>query len=183
MNLLRPLIAGIVLACCPPSHAGLVYFYSSLDGGQTVPESGSPAWGSATATLDTETLEFGLGGLVGSLSSPITSASINIGGPGANGPIVVPVTAVVGGISGPINTGLVNLSPGQEIDLLNSNWYVTVQTVDFPEGEIRGRIFFGDLVPVPEPAEWGYLGAACLVGYFIQRRVRARLTAFQGDAH
>jgi hypothetical protein len=40
-----------------------------------------------------------------------------------------------------------NLSENQAADLLNGNWWVNVHTIDFPNGEIRGR-----LTAVPEPS-------------------------------
>ena len=52
----------------------------------------------------------------------------------------------------------------QETDLLQAHWYVTVQTVGSPSGEIKSQ-----LAPVPEPALYGTIAGFGLLGFAVLR--------------
>jgi len=52
----------------------------------------------------------------------------------------------------------------QETDLLQAHWYVTVQTTGNPSGEIKSQ-----LAPVPEPATYGLVAGAGLLGFAVWR--------------
>jgi hypothetical protein len=85
-------------------------------------------------------LEFGVGGLVDALSSGITGANVRLGAASVDGPVVIPVVPVFGLTGGPIYSAIVTLTPEQVSDLFGGLWYISVETADFPEGEIRGQI-------------------------------------------
>ncbi len=172
---LFPVIVGIALGSGVTSQAALFSFHATLHGGNALPANLSPGWGSATGAYDTETREFGLGGLVGSLQSGITGANIRVGDPDFAGQVVIPLDAVLGGQGGPINTGFVELSAAEEADLFNGRWFVDIETADFPSGEIRGRIQLG--AAVPEPGQYALAGSIALIGFGVGRRCRSRSAA------
>ena len=60
----------------------------------------------------------------------------------------------------------------QEIDLLQARWYLAVQTVGSPTGEIRTQ-----LAPVPESTTYGLVAGLGLLGFAIYRKRRAPATA------
>jgi hypothetical protein len=165
-------VAALALLTAAPSEAGVFHFNSHLSGAFEVPSNGSTGWGSATATYDTDTLEFGIGGLVGSLSSGITGANVRLGAPGVDGPVVIPVVPVFGLTGGPINSAIVTLTPQQVSDLFGGLWYISVETAEFPEGEIRGQIQLGGLAPIPEPTTWTLIAGSTLLGWFTLRRLQ-----------
>lgn len=165
--------AALALLTSTAAEAGVFHFNSHLSGAFEVPSNGSTGWGSATATYDTDTSEFGIGGLVGSLSSGITGANVRLGAPGVDGPVVIPVVPVIGLPGGPINSGIVILTPEQVSDLFGGLWYISVETADFPEGEIRGQIQLGGLAPIPEPTTWTLIAGGTLLGWFSLRRLRS----------
>ena len=90
-----------------------------------------------------------------------------------DGPIVIPVVPVFGLTGGPINSGIVTLTPEQVSDLFSGLWYISVETAEFPEGEIRGQIQLGGLAPIPEPTTWTLIAGGTLVGWFSLRRQRS----------
>lgn len=177
---LLPVMAGIALGSGVTCQAALFSFHATLHGGNALPANLSPGWGSATASYDTETGVFGLGGLVGSLYSGITGANIRVGEPDFAGEVVMPVDAVLGGVGGPINTGFVVLTPAEEADLFNGRWFVEIETTDFPSGEIRGRIHLG--AAVPEPEQYALAGSIALVGFGVWRRFGRRPVALPAES-
>ena len=114
------------------------------------------ASGSATATLVNNVLT--LSGSFADLSSAYSASHIHLGGPGENGPVVIPLNANVGSdnVSGTFeataNTfDLATQSYPEGIDLnavrsglINGGTYVNVHTANFPAGEIRGQLLATD---------------------------------------
>lgn len=138
------LLAGSLLfAACSqdndnttPTDPNKTNFTSAINGNSEVPTNTSTASGTFTGTLDKTTrvltykVEYtGLAPLMGHLHR---------GGPGVNGPVVVPFDSVAVKKS-PIN-GTATLRQGLVDSLTNGLMYVNLHTKTYPGGEIRGNI-------------------------------------------
>lgn len=111
---------------------------ATLGGAYEVPPTQSRASGYFEAVYrpSTKVLEYRLN--LAGLSGPITQGSLN--GPAAPGESAQPVA--------PINIPIydytiwdgVTLTEEQAAQVLAGQWYVTVMTLQYPDGEIRGQI-------------------------------------------
>ncbi|NOG54982.1 MAG: CHRD domain-containing protein [Planctomycetes bacterium] len=146
---------AVVLTAALPALAEEVSLSMTLDGMQETPISDTPATGTGTATLDTDTLlltwHLEFADLLG------TQSAAHFHGPAAyceSGG--VQITLPVGS---PID-GQQTVSSQQAADILAGLWYVNVHTSSFPGGEIRGQVMPAILSdPIPEPIEVGGIDA------------------------
>ena len=145
------------------ASASLLFFEANLDGMQQVPPNESLGFGSVLLSYDdtTNILEI-VSGFYDSLLSDVIAAHIHQAPSGVNGPIIIPLMHT-GGPSGELSGGG-ELVGDQRTALFNHGLYINVHSVDFPGGEIRGKI---TLVPAP-----GALTLLVVAGFIGKRRRR-----------
>lgn len=120
---------------------GETVFVANLDGAQTVPPNGSTAKGFGVIRLNDAETEITYSSKFSGLSGNNTIGSINFGSPGQNGIIQYGL-----GFAGNPSTNNVSFAQTHEIkpeqvqQLRNGQWYITVHSVAFPQGEIRGQL-------------------------------------------
>lgn len=115
-------------------------FRATLEGASVVPpvETKANGWFEAVYRPSTKVVEYRLN-LVG-LSGPVTMAYLHGPAPaGQNAPQVVPINPPFYSDGSTISDG-VTLTREQADELLAGNWYISVRTAKYPEGEIRGQI-------------------------------------------
>jgi hypothetical protein len=115
-------------------NPGPVNLKATLTGNQQVPSVTTAGSGTGTFILTSTGLQYDLSVL--HLSGAITAAHFHVGAASVNGSIIVPITFVGNHATGTWNT----LTLDQRNALLDGNIYVSVQTVPYPNGEIRGQI-------------------------------------------
>jgi hypothetical protein len=150
-----------------------------LSGANEVPPNATEATGGELGSgifyddgLNQLTLRVGYGDLAGftDLSSSLSGVHIHTAPVGVPGPVVIdlaPFTIELTPRSGLI-TGTLNLSDGQEVDLMAGRDYINIHSTLFPDGEIRGQ-----LIPIPEPQHvtmMALLGFLLLAGIQTFRR-------------
>jgi Ca2+-binding RTX toxin-like protein len=121
-------------------------FTATLEGRQVVPQSLSTASGYATLVLagsaDQATLTLSYAGLVGE-GVPGVSTAVRVHAQGPRGLVGPVVTSFVLPVSGTDRDSFVAgpfpMSAGQVNGLRSSGWYVEVESLEFPQGEIRGQ--------------------------------------------
>lgn len=164
------LLAAFVAAGALTSQAAIFNFTSSLTGSQEATPNASTAFGFASATYDTVTKQFSLGGAYSGLATPATAAHVHVGAPGVAGPVVLPVTLIpANSTAGALVLSFTPLNNSMETDLLGGNWYVNIHNATFPAGEIRGQLV---LTVVPEPETYAAMAGVALVGFGVWRRTR-----------
>jgi hypothetical protein len=129
---LPALLLGLAALTVAPAAAQTLFGFS-LDEGQEVPPTGSPAVGDCVAQLDA--FESTLTITCGHDVSGATMAHIHNAPAGMNGGIVFPFPAA----ASPIH-GVWELTPADVTQLEAGNLYVNVHSGAFPDGEIRGQI-------------------------------------------
>ncbi len=154
----------LVLALPHFTWGQLIMFNAQLNGAQEVPVRDTPAWGNATATLNTTTNFFVLDYWFQNLLAPQTAAHIHRAPPGVSGPIVI------GAPSFPLGSPVhfeTTLTDALKADLLAGLLYVNIHSTLFPPGEIRGQ-----LTAIPEPSTYA-LGGILVLGLVVALRKRA----------
>jgi len=107
----------------------------TLSGSQEVPPVTTSATGSGTITVAADQ---SISGSIKTTGIKATAAHIHVAGPGANGPVIVPLTKV--GEDG------WTVGPGAKLQdahfqaFKDGNLYVNVHSAANPNGEIRGQI-------------------------------------------
>ncbi len=125
-----------------------IAFETELDGSQEVPATGSPGSAVANYTIDINT-----GVVTGSmpftgLTSAATAAHFHQAPVGVNGPIILGLTGGAGSTSG-IWT-ISGMFTAAELTALGSDQiYLNIHSVNFPNGEIRGQVYFPPGAPLP----------------------------------
>ena len=142
------------------THATIISFSASIDGGQANAGSGtgSPGTGSASMTLDDATSEFNWSIQWSRLTSDVTVAHFH--GPASssqNAGVQVRIDT-----SSNLSIGDAILNSTQESDLLAGLWYINIHTTDVPAGEIRGQV---NVVPIPATVWFFSSGLLALIGY------------------
>ena len=115
-------------------------FRATLDGANEVPptESRGSGYFEAVYRPSTKVLEYRLN-LVG-LSGPVTMGYLHgPAGPGENAERVAPINIPLYDYDSSIWNG-VTLTDQQAAEVVAGRWYVSVRTVQYPDGEIRGQI-------------------------------------------
>lgn len=160
-------IALLALALPCLSQGQLILFNAQMTGGQEAPTPReTPAFGNATATLNTATNFFVLDYWFAGLLGPQTAAHIHRAPIGVSGPILIGAPSFP--LGSPIHLEIF-VTEAEEADLVAGLTYLNVHSTVFPAGEIRGQ-----LLPVPEPSTYGLIAACVLVGGVLFRRARAR---------
>ncbi len=118
-------------------------FVASVTGPQEVPPVNSAGKAVCQFVLNATETQISYGCTYSGLSSSATAAHIHDNGPvGVNGPIrfnLGPVSGTSGMIIG-FEELTIDVTPSQVADLRAKRWYVNIQTVNFPGGEIRGQV-------------------------------------------
>lgn len=170
------LVAGATVTA---AHAQPIVLSAVLSPLQEVPPVTSPGSGTATLTIDPDTLAWTLDISYGGMTSGMTVAHIHRAPAGSNGPVIIgldgiplsggrpswnllPVGANAFSSGGPVAAPFA--FPAAELaNLLNGNTYINIHTGQFPGGELRGQL-------VPAPAAAGLLGLAGLAAARRRRR-------------
>ncbi|MBV8914746.1 MAG: CHRD domain-containing protein [Acetobacteraceae bacterium] len=109
-------------------------FQAQLSGAQEVPPKQTNGTGTATATLNGNTLDYTVE--YNGLSGPATMGHLHgPAAPGANAGVVVPFANP----ASPIH-GTATLNDQQKADLMAGKWYANIHTQQNPGGEIRGQM-------------------------------------------
>jgi hypothetical protein len=164
------LIGVSLLAIVPLSaDATVLDFETALDG--TCAITGSPATGTGTFQLDTDTgvfsWEISFSGLTSAeILSHIHEATVEppCPNPGGLNPPVVSLP------SGSPKIGAQVYTPAQQADLIAGLHYVNIHSANFPNGEITGIIT--PTAAVPSLSTWsvaGLAGLLCAIGIAIGR--------------
>jgi hypothetical protein len=112
------------------------YFVSSqLSGSQEVPANNSAGTGQIFGVLDDVTGQFSYTIVYNALSSAVNISLIHEGAEGRTGPGIFTITPTINPI-----TGIIVLSSQNVIDLLENKLYLSIKTVNFPTGEVRGQL-------------------------------------------
>ncbi len=122
----------------PPSREPEVAaFRAVLTGREAVPRTDSMGQGELVAVLNRKTglLQWKLS--FTQLSGPVRSASFH--SPGMSGEVAAPVMSLGRSVLSP-SEGRAMLTPKQRADLLSGQWYLSLVTARYPEGEIRGQL-------------------------------------------
>ena len=121
------------------AHAATVKFKADLKASSEVPPKNSAGTGTLTATLNTDTHVLRYRVVFRGMTGPVIAAHFHGPAPvGVNAGPQIPVTA--NPIISPIR-GKATLTPEQEKDLEDGNWYFNLHTKANPGGEIRGQIY------------------------------------------
>ncbi len=173
-NMKKILMLGAVACLAGASQAIIIgYAVPIINGAQEVPSVSTPAYGSASFTLDTATnIISGSISITNLPAANITMMHIHSGAVGVNGPVIFDLLGnktgdfsfgnqYVMGFSG-VLTGNVT----QRINFLNTgNAYINVHTKAVGSGEIRGQVVCN---VVPEPGTMAALGLG--IAAFVRRR-------------
>jgi hypothetical protein len=130
------LLGAALLGGTATARAELVKLQAELKGSNEVPPNTSGGFGTAEATLDTDTRFLTYTVTYADLTGPVTGAHFH--GPseaGKNAGIVLPFKTV----QSPIQ-GTATLTDAQAADLLAGKWYANVHTAANPGGELRGQM-------------------------------------------
>jgi hypothetical protein len=147
------IVAGL-LGISRPAAAEPVVLQVDMYGSQETPPVATKAWGfvrfffnddrsAADYTVDVKGLATGL----------VLGADIHRGEPGESGPVVKALAE--GGFI--VTSGRLRLSRDDLIEMADGLWYVSLKTVDHPDGELRGQIILpaGFISRGPEGAPAG----------------------------
>jgi hypothetical protein len=119
--------------------ANTMVFNVQLDGSKAVPSNNSTATGTAIVTLDRTTGAVNVAGSFMNLSSSATGAAIHgPAGSTTNAAVVVSLT-VPNTTSGTVS-GTGTMTGTQMTDMTGGMTYISITTVNFPDGEIRAQI-------------------------------------------
>ncbi|MFG0330737.1 MAG: PQQ-dependent sugar dehydrogenase [Phycisphaerales bacterium] len=122
-------------------------FIITLDGSQEVPPVTTPATGTGTATLDTDTNLFSWNVSFSGLNGSQTAAHFH-----APAPVCVSAGVSIGLPLGSPIVGSATVTEAQEQQILQGLWYLNVHSDLHPAGEIRGQVELAPLEdPIPAP--------------------------------
>lgn len=123
-----------------PSRRGFKVFTTILSGTNEVPTVTSSAAGRAVVVLSKDESKVTYRIAVTGDISP-TSATINLGAAGANGPVVFTVFNGSGEFdAGHPLRGFLAVTPEQAADLIAGKYYINITTAAHPDGELRGQL-------------------------------------------
>jgi hypothetical protein len=119
------------------SGSGPIVVQTNMYGSNEVPPVQSPYWGffrfyfnedrsAADVTVDVK----------GMTGDNVTSADIHRGAPGSDGPVVIHVAD--GGYI--VTSRHVTFTPQELQEMASGEYYITLSTVEHPDGELRGQI-------------------------------------------
>jgi MYXO-CTERM domain-containing protein len=161
------LAAIALLWCAALAHASIHTFDANLDGLQEVPPNASPAFGSATATLDDGSGTFTIvTGSYNDLLGGSFAVSLFDAPVGTNGPLILALTLDTPGAATGTFSGGGPLTPAQIADVVAGKGYLNIRSQVFPSGEIRGQLF-----ETPEPTSF-VMAALAGIGWLAAARRR-----------
>jgi hypothetical protein len=144
------LALAVTLGVWSVGGAAIVNFSMTLQGSQEVPPNASPATGSGTAVLDTDTNTLNFNISFSGLTAPQTAAHFHgPAAPGVNAGVLFGLP-----LGSPIN-GTWNMTDEHEGWILAGLVYVNVHTTAFPGGEIRGQVI--EVVNATDVSTWGQI--------------------------
>jgi hypothetical protein len=166
------LLASVALV--GPASADILTFTAQIDGAQAnnCAGTGSPATGTGSFTLDTNTLQvsYNITFDVGSLLGTETAAHVH-GAAAACSPAGIVYSLPTGSPK----IGMTTLTAQQAQDMIDGLHYVNIHSTVVSGGEIRGQIL-PDSQAVPSLGEWAFVVLAAmlvLAGVLAVRRRRA----------
>lgn len=140
---ISPVVAATFLALgfgADAARADLAVYATALTGASEVPPNDSPAIGTATLTVDTETLIGSYTLEFSGLTSAQTAVHFHTAAAGVNGPVAFGLP-----LGSPV-AGTWNLTAPQYASLVADSIYLNVHSTTFPGGEIRGQMTLDHVV-------------------------------------
>jgi hypothetical protein len=132
-------------------------FTANLAGSQEVPSNDSTATASAVCMLGQD---FTITGSFQGLQGYVEQVYLDDGAPGVNGTVVLALPVYSSsGHAGTFQLGSYILTPQQGDALFDGDLYINIESLSFPNGEIRGQI---ELEEVPEPSTLALLAPGAL---------------------
>lgn len=119
------------------TRAALVTFSARLDGASAIPPARSGATGQLDALYDSGSRLLRWKASWNGLSGGIIGVQFH--GPADSGQVAA-ATVIWPAPFGHRYEGRATLTPAQATDLLSGRWYVSVDTANYPQGEIRGQV-------------------------------------------
>jgi hypothetical protein len=141
MSGMRNLVAviGLSVLACGVACADTVALKADLEPSSEVPPCVSHGHGMLNATFDTSSQVLHWTVTYTGLSSRVTAAHFHGPAPvGQNGKEEIPSAS--GALSSPIR-GSATLDERQVADVMDGQWYFSIQTQQNPAGEIRGQLW------------------------------------------
>ncbi|RRB06948.1 CHRD domain-containing protein [Larkinella rosea] len=131
-----------VTSCSPtkdaPDKKDTIEFVGTLDGAQEVPSVQSAGTGTMTGTYNKVTRELSYTVNYSGITPTAGHIHLSPGGPGTNGPVIIPFASLTSPISGRVTFEQRNQD--WENALVEGRLYVNLHTTKFPGGEIRAFI-------------------------------------------
>jgi hypothetical protein len=164
------------------AKADTIMFTATLSGANEVTPINSTAIGSAVAVLDTISDQLFVTVDFSGLESIASAATIQVGAPGTNGPVVSLLAGLPFAASGSFTALPVNLTPLQISELESSLLYVNIHDTTLPAGEIRGQLVSatsstgtgtGSTVPEPSTGSLIFTGAIVAALALCLRKLKA----------
>lgn len=137
------LFAGALVALALTSHAQVVEFRATLNAGQEVPATSSPATGNAIMLYDVAANTFDLIVSISGMTNAATASHLHEGLAGVNGSVVTNLgsEAVYTRTGNTLRATFRGLTHGgDKLKLLQSGVYYNIHSAQFPGGEIRGQL-------------------------------------------
>ena len=138
--LLQSIAAGLLaLSACnlTPSPPEITELRAWLSGAEIVPRVDSTASGTLVAGLNKHTNRLTWTLTYGGLTRPAVGAHFH--GPASQGHIGRQLRSIGDDLTSPVS-GSMSLTSSQMADLQAGQWYVSLQSEEHPEGEIRGQL-------------------------------------------
>lgn len=144
IRLTSALLTGAFCALALAARAQVVQFNATLNAAQATPATTSTATGSAIVLYDVAANTVDLIVTLNNFAGTITDFHIQEGAAGTAGPEIVHYAPAQFNRSGNTVTATIlktpYASPGKPLTLLKNGAYLNVNTVGFPNGEIRGQL-------------------------------------------
>ncbi|GEM_PF-1234496 len=125
-----------------------IAFETTLAGTQEVPPTGSSASAAANYTVNINTGAVSGTMAFSGLTSAATAAHFHQAAAGATGPVILALTGGAGSTSG-VWTISGTFTPAELTALGSDQLYLNLHSVNFPNGEIRGQVYYPPGVPLP----------------------------------
>ena len=132
-------VAATLALAASPAIAQEVMLRGTLDGGNVISATESPASGEVAAVLDEDgTLQIDL--VFADLELGTTGARLHIGKYNENGPVVAELNVDDGATAGRIVGQQIALTPLTAAAVRAGDSYVVITTIQYPDGAIRAQL-------------------------------------------